>query len=446
MAVASGDVNAIVASGSTVGSAGAPVMVTVGAVVSTVQAADAGAPVLPAASVATTEKVCGPSGRPSAVNGDVHAAGVPASRVQVNVAVASGDEKVRVASGSLVGSAGAESMATAGAAVSTVQAADAGGPVLPAASVATTEKVWGPSASPGAVNGELHGPGVPPSRAQANVAVASGDENEIDASGSLVGSGGAASIVTVGAVASRVHAAVAGIGSVTPETMAATATVCGPSTRPAGTNGEVHATGVPLSTAQLNVAPSPAGSVSKLTEAPGSFVGSDGAEVITVSNTVSDCDADEVNSPLVASTVTEDVPVVVGVPVSAPPAPIDVPAGGAPAVTANVAGDMGTTNPPVAGASTASTVGPVHEGAGLDCPALSQPQQWSVPSVRMAQVWDKPAVMVVMVPVPAGMVDWPKPSLPQQVGVPSVRMAHVKKPPAVMVVTVPVPAGTVDWP
>ena len=296
--MASGEEKVKVASGSLPSTGGAEVMVTSAGVVSTIQSQVAGGPVLPAASVAVTAKAWAPSARSMAVNGLVHGAGVPASRVHVKP-LAPGAVKVIEASGSMVGSIGASVMVTVGATVSTVQPSEPV-EVLPAGSVAVTEKLWGPSVRPVAVDGEVQAVGVPASRVQVKVAVASGEENSMVASGSLVGSVGAARIVTPGGVVSSVQVAVAGTGSVAPETVAVTSTVCAPSARPVGVNGEVHDTGAPPSTVQVKVALSPGGSVPKLTDADGSLVRPDGAAVMTVSNTVSDCVADGVKIPLVA--------------------------------------------------------------------------------------------------------------------------------------------------
>ena len=60
---------------------------------------------------------------------------------------------------------------------------------------------------------------------------------------------------------------------------------------------------------------------------------------------------------------------------------------------------------------------------GVAWPYLLLPQQASVPSVRIAQVWFPPALTAMY--VPDGGVAWPQPSLPQQASVPSVAMAQV---------------------
>ncbi len=56
-----------------VGSAGADVIVVVGPAVSTVQAAFAAVPVLPAVSVARTSTACAPSARPVSASGEAQA-------------------------------------------------------------------------------------------------------------------------------------------------------------------------------------------------------------------------------------------------------------------------------------------------------------------------------------------------------------------------------------
>jgi hypothetical protein len=79
-------------------------------------------------------------------------------------------------------------------------------------------------------------------------------------------------------------------------------------------------------------------------------------------------------------------------------------------------------------------------GRGVTWPCRSEPQQVSVPSVLIAQVWNRPALTAVK--VPDGGVAWPWSSKsgawPQQVSVPSVLIAQAWYRPALTAVKVPV--------
>src|ERR671923_278204 len=105
--------------------------------------------VLPAWSVARTEKVWEPELKPEYVWGEEHGSKLPESSWHSNVALGSSEEKVNVASVEVVVPEGPESIVVSGAAVSTVQVRVSGvWSVLPAASVARTENVCSPSLSP----------------------------------------------------------------------------------------------------------------------------------------------------------------------------------------------------------------------------------------------------------------------------------------------------------
>ena len=95
-AVASSTLNVTVAEVWLVGLVGAPVMVTTGAVASTVQVRAAAGPVLPAASTAYTLNVCRPGGRLPRPWGDVQTAGTALSSAQRNVTSVSFAVKVNV--------------------------------------------------------------------------------------------------------------------------------------------------------------------------------------------------------------------------------------------------------------------------------------------------------------------------------------------------------------
>src|SRR3712207_5783451 len=92
---------------------------TVGAVVSTVQLAPAGvSSVLPAASVAFTSKVCGPSERPVYSFGEVQSVKGSPSRLHWKVEPVSVEEKVKLVESLVTVPEGPESMVVSGAAVS----------------------------------------------------------------------------------------------------------------------------------------------------------------------------------------------------------------------------------------------------------------------------------------------------------------------------------------
>ena len=129
-----------------VGLAGPEPIVTVGAVVSIVQAYVL-LPVFPAVSVAVTLQVWPPAARPvTAAVGLVQLAGVPESSWQTNVELGLLDANANEALVELVGFPGVLLKVTTGAVVSIVHVDDAV-PMLPAGSVAVTVNVWLPAAS-----------------------------------------------------------------------------------------------------------------------------------------------------------------------------------------------------------------------------------------------------------------------------------------------------------
>ena len=131
-----------------VGLAGDPVMVATNAVTLIVQVKETGLDVLPAGSVAVTEKVWLPAARPEYACGLVHAAAAAESSAQLKVEPAWLEVKEKLAVDWLVRVAGEEVMVTTGAARSIVQASEAGLDVLPAGSVAATVNVWLPASRP----------------------------------------------------------------------------------------------------------------------------------------------------------------------------------------------------------------------------------------------------------------------------------------------------------
>jgi hypothetical protein len=124
---------------------GVALSVTDGASVSIVQVKLAAAPVLAAASVALTWKVCEPWARPLYAFGLAQLANAPPSIAHWKVAPAS-EVKLKLAFALLLGFVGEELIVAVGACVSIVQVELAAVPVFPAASVALTWKVWEPSA------------------------------------------------------------------------------------------------------------------------------------------------------------------------------------------------------------------------------------------------------------------------------------------------------------
>jgi hypothetical protein len=129
-----------------VGFAGPELIVTTGAVVSIVHVLVA-LPVLPAASVPVTVKVCEPARRLLYVTGDEQADAVPLSSLQLKVVPVLFELKVNVAPVAFVGFAGPEPIVTTGGVVSIVHVLLAL-PVLPAASVPVTVNVCEPAARP----------------------------------------------------------------------------------------------------------------------------------------------------------------------------------------------------------------------------------------------------------------------------------------------------------
>ncbi len=98
---------------------------------------------LPAASVARTEKVCEPSVSAASVSGEVHDPNEPLSTLHSNVEPVSLEENSNVGVLSLVAPDGPAVIDVSGAAVSTVIVRVAGeASVLPEASVAHTLKVY----------------------------------------------------------------------------------------------------------------------------------------------------------------------------------------------------------------------------------------------------------------------------------------------------------------
>ena len=188
-----------------------------GAPVSTVQVCEAGVPsVLPAGSVARTSNVWLPSTRGPTVAGLAHGSqSMPPSRRHSKDEPGSLESNSNDGDALLEGLPGTVVKVVSGAAVSTVQAYEAGvGSVLPAPSIARTSKVWLPSASRPATSGLVHGVQGPASTRHSKAAPGSSDSNSKVGASSFDGSAGTSTIVVCGATVSTVQVYEAGVGSV----------------------------------------------------------------------------------------------------------------------------------------------------------------------------------------------------------------------------------------
>ena len=191
-----------------------------GATVSTVNARVAGVPSpFPAASVAQTENVCGPSASDGAVTGEEQVANSAPSSAHAKVELLSLEMNANVAVGSPVAPLGPDVIVVSGAVVSsgsTVHVCAAGVPsVFPAASVARTRKVWVPSPTVSA-RGAEHGSKPAASSAHSNLDPVSLELKVNVALVLDVPAGGAVVIVVSGAVRSMVKVMLAGVASTFP--------------------------------------------------------------------------------------------------------------------------------------------------------------------------------------------------------------------------------------
>ena len=143
-----------------------------GGVVSTIQLAVETAPTLPAASTSRILTTWPPSLRPLSDSGLVQVVHVAPSIEHSNVEPASVAVNVSVAAFVEAGLIGVPVIVGAGdgAAVSTVQATEVAGPVLPALSIWRISSVCGPSARPVSAVGLLHATQAPVSSLHSNVA------------------------------------------------------------------------------------------------------------------------------------------------------------------------------------------------------------------------------------------------------------------------------------
>ena len=227
-------------------------IVVSGAVVSTVMVRVAG-PV--GWLVARTSKVCGPSASAAVVWGDVQAVKASSSMRHSKLAPGS-EENSNVGVGSRVNPLGPLSIVGRDTVVSTVKVRVAGlASVLPAASVARTSNVCGPSASAAVVWGEVQVVKASSSMRQSKLAPGS-EENSNVGVASRVRPLGPVSIVVCGALVSTVIVRLAGVASVLPAaSVARTSNVCVPSASAAVVCGELQALKAALSTRHSKLAP-----------------------------------------------------------------------------------------------------------------------------------------------------------------------------------------------
>jgi hypothetical protein len=187
--------------GSFVGPVGPPVIVTVGACVSTTQVAVA-LPTLPAVSVAWTVNVWLPSAIPVSASGEVHAANAPPS--SLHWSVPSVVVKVNVADDEFDGFAGPLVIVTTGRTVS-MENARLAVDELPAASLTRTSNWWFAFDSVPEVNGDVHAANAAASMRHWIVVGEPAVVNVKVGVASLVGPVGPPVIVTVGACVSTTH-------------------------------------------------------------------------------------------------------------------------------------------------------------------------------------------------------------------------------------------------
>ena len=256
---------------------GPPVIVTVGATVSTTSIRSA-RPVLPAASVARICRRRTPSVRPAKAWGDVHGANAPSSTRQA-VSAASLTVKPRVALVVVMEPTGPEVIVTTGATVSTRHCAEAGSDTLPTWSVALTSRTWVPSASPLRVVGDVHVDQGPPSSRHSTVASASSTVKLTVPLVCCVGVVGRPVMVTTGATPSTSHVRITSGPTLPAASVARTQKVWEPAARTPSPSGEEQAYGAPPSRRQVKSAGSSATNVNVTAPAPTS---PDGPEVMVV--------------------------------------------------------------------------------------------------------------------------------------------------------------------
>ena len=171
--------------------------------------------------------------------------------------VPSEEEKVKVAEVELTLALGPLSIVVPAATVSTVHVLVAGlWSTFPAPSIARTEKVCAPSASPVYDFGDVQAPHDPVSSLHSKWAPPSADEKVNEASFEATGPVGPPPMVVSGAIVSTVHARVAGVWSTFPApSTARTPNVCAPSASPVYDFGESQAVQAPPSRLHSKSAP-----------------------------------------------------------------------------------------------------------------------------------------------------------------------------------------------
>ena len=161
--------------------------------------------VLPTASRARTWNVCAPAGRTGAVKGVAHAAYSAVSSRHWNVALTSGDVKVKAGVLSSVAPEGPPVIVVCGASVSTTKLLLAGvGSGSPTASSARTSKVCAPFAREDVVYGVTQPVNAPASTRHWNVAAASEEVNVKVETWELVSPDGPL-VMTVSAISATWH-------------------------------------------------------------------------------------------------------------------------------------------------------------------------------------------------------------------------------------------------
>ncbi len=231
--------------------------------------------------MARTATVWEPSDRAERVTGEVHDCHGPPSLLHSTVALGSSTVNDTEADVAEVRAGGPAVMVTTGATPSTVQVRVAAGPVLPAASVAVTEKVCGPLPSEPSGQGEAQGWAGPPSSTQEKLDASLAVKPNVDAPIPTVPVGPLV-MLAVGATVSTVQVRESGVGSARmPAATARTARTCAPWPSAVAVQGLVQGRNAPPSSRHSKVTGA-SGEV-KVTEALAVLTRPVGPEVMTVS-------------------------------------------------------------------------------------------------------------------------------------------------------------------
>jgi hypothetical protein len=263
---------------------GSAVNVTVGGAVSIANVPVEACEELPAPSVTRTVSVWLPSASAPDVNGELHAAKVPASTWHWITVGEPAVVNAIVGVVSFDSAAGSTVIVTVGATVSIVNVLVVAVDAFPAASVTRTEIVWPPSARAPDVNGDVHVANAPASTAHS---IVTGDPAVLNAAVGVVSldsADGCAMNVAVGATVSTVNIELAVAWLPTPS-VPRTVNVWAPSLSEAVVCGELHAANAPASTRQ-SIAVAPA--AVNVNAGVGSFVNAPGpVMIVTVGGVVS---------------------------------------------------------------------------------------------------------------------------------------------------------------